>query len=315
MVGLPMVADRFKGLYATIHGIKNKEVADAFYTAEKFHFLKLINDSKDLQACSKISLYGIFMDVAVNGLSFDPAMKHLYVDTNNVNIGTKESPRWEKRAKASISGIGELVLRQKQGQIKHADNVVIVYEGDEFKYGTSRGETVLEHTKCFPRKSQNILAAYIKLTRNDGSIDYKVLDWDDLMQLKKFSKAPNSTAWTTGITGMMAAKTLKHAFKTYPKVRVGGFTALQSETIDQETEVVSSSPLPTYPDYGMDAQLPPGYVQPDTGEFTPAEEVKDNAPAGQQQAPPPTQQQPLQQVHDTPQGFQQQKPVKDELDF
>lgn len=237
-----LVSKRFQNLYGVIHGINNKARAAAFYQAEQFHFLKLINDNKKIAACTKLSLYGVFMDVAVNGLSFDPSMKHLYVVPYNVNVGTKDQPRWEARAALQISGQGELLLRTMQGQIKYADNPVIVYEGDEFRYGSKDGKVVLDHVACIPRKSSVILACYLKITRHDDTIDYKVMTSDDIQALRKFSKDPNSLAWTTGIAGMVQAKTIKHAFKNYPKIRVGEFSKIESETIDEDPIL----------DYGID---------------------------------------------------------------
>lgn len=241
-----MVVDRFKHLYMVIHGIKDVRVADAFYTAEKFHFLKIIGDSKNIQECTRLSLYGIFMDVAVSGLSFDPSMKHLYIVPYNINIGTKDNPKWEKRASLQISGYGELLLRQLQGQIKYADNPVLVYEGDEFKFGSKGGQVVLEHMATIPRKSDKVIACYIRLIRHDDTSDYKVMALEDVERLKKFSKDPNSKAWTDGIAGMIVAKTIKHAFKNYPKLRVGEFTQLASNTVDTEAELLPASDILDY---------------------------------------------------------------------
>lgn len=251
LIDSPAVANRFKDLYSVIHGIKDTRIAEAFYTAEKFHFLKSINDSAPLQACTKLSLYGIFMDVAVSGLSFDPSMKHLYIVPYNVNVGTRDQPKWEKRAALQISGLGELLLRQMQGQVKYADNPVVVFEGDEFRYGCKDGKTIVEHMACIPRKSENIIASYICITRHDNSKDYKVMSIDDINRLRKFSKDPNSKAWTDGLKGMVEAKTIKHAFKNYPKVRMGEFSKLSSETIDEEVE---DATIPSV-DYGFDQPM------------------------------------------------------------
>jgi phage RecT family recombinase len=255
LIDSPQVADRFKDLYRVVHGIKDARVADAFYTAEKFHFLKLVNDSPNLQSCTKLSLYGIFMDVAVSGLSFDPSMKHLYIVPYNINVGTKEAPKWEKRAALQISGIGELLLRQIQGQVKYADNPVVVFQGDEFRYGCRDGRTIVEHMACIPRQSDTIIASYICITRHDGSKDYKVMAMEDIMRLKKFSKDPNSKAWTDGLKGMVEAKTIKHAFKNYPKVRMGEFSRLASETIDEEAELAPDQPV-LQQSYQAPQQLP-----------------------------------------------------------
>lgn len=246
---IPEVADRFKHIYSIMNGGDTGK-AVAKYEAEKFHFMKLIQDKPDLQACSKLSLYGCFLDMAVNGLSFDPAMKHAYVVSFNTNVGTKNSPKWEKRATLMISGYGELHMRVKQHQIKYADNPILVYEGDLFKHGTKDGGVFLEHVATYPRTTDNIIACYIRIERNDGSVDYKVLSIEEIMKLKKFSKDPNSKAWTDGLPGMVQAKTLKHAFRSYPKMRMGEFSTLQSQVVDEEHE---DSPAI---DYGLNGDMP-----------------------------------------------------------
>lgn len=253
LIKSPAVRDQFTKTYAMIHGIRNQEIAKAFYEAEQFHFLKLINDNKNIAECTKLSLYGIFMDVAVNGLSFDPSMKHLYIVPFSTNVGTREKPNWEKRASLMVSGVGELLLRVKQGQIKYADNPVLVYEGDQFKYGTKNNRTVLEHFVELPRKSDNIIACYIRITRHDDSVDYKVMSMEDINSLRSHSKDPNSTAWTNSLAGMVQAKTIKHAFKSYPKVRVGQFSKMESEHVEETS--YSNAPM----DYGlgdMQANIP-----------------------------------------------------------
>ena len=243
IAALPEVADRFQQLYTVMNG-GNAKIAKAKYEAEKFHFMKLLQDKQELQQCTKLSLYGCFLDMAVNGLSFDPGMKHAYVVSFNTNVGSKADPKWEKRATLMVSGYGELCMRQQQKQIKYADNPILVYEGDHFVHGTKDSKVYLEHTATFPRKSDNIIACYVRIERNDGSVDYKVLSIDEVMKLKKFSKDPSSKAWTDGLPGMVQAKTIKHAFRSYPKIKLGQFSALQSETIDAEVEPVI--------DYGLE---------------------------------------------------------------
>lgn len=269
LAALPEVGDRFKSIYQIMNG-GNKEVAAAKYDAEKFHYMKLIQDTPALQQCTKLSLYGCFMDMAVNGLSFDKSMKHAYVVSFNTNAGTKQSPKWEKRATLMISGYGELHMRVRQGQIKHADNPILVFEGDHFQHGTKNDKVFLEHVAAFPRKSEKIIACYIRIQRNDDTVDYKVLGIDEVMKFREFSKDKESLAWTAGLPGMVQAKTLKHAFRSYPKMRMGEFTMLQSQVVDTESEQ-----LPAI-DYGLGDQLPEanGAYQP-TMVITPAAEVRE----------------------------------------
>lgn len=246
LANLPEVGQKFKHIYQVMHGTKSGE---QFYEAEKFHFMKLLQENPKLQSCSKISLYGCFLDVAVSGLSFDPSAKQVYIVPFNVNVGTKQNPKWESRAQLMISGYGELALRMKQGQIKYADNPVLVYEGDEFAIGTKNVNSYVEHKSVFPRKSDAIIACYLRITRNDDSVDFKVISIEEVEKLRKFSKDPNSKAWTDGLPGMVMSKTIKHAFKTYPKIRKGDFSELSSNTIDEEHEEVN------HIDYGLEKEV------------------------------------------------------------
>ncbi len=269
IVNLPEVADRFKKLYITFNG----KSGERYYEAEKFHFAKILQENAKLQNCSKLSLYGCFLDVAVNGLSFDPAMKHVYMVPYSHNIGTKQQPKYEGRAQLQISGQGELLLRMQQGQIKYADNPVLVYEGDLFKMGTRNGSVFVEHEAVIPRKSDNIIACYLRITRNDDTVDYKVLTMPEIEKLRKFSKDPNSKAWTDGLPGMVQAKTIKHAFKNYPKLRIlekSKFTALASETVDEDAEVVQEDI------YGLQDETKPEELPQSNGQHVATHQVIDD---------------------------------------
>lgn len=270
---LPEVADRFMHLYSIMHG-RNSDVARVAYESEKFHFMKLLQDKPDLQKCTKLSLYGCFIDMAVMGLSFDPAMKHVYIVGFPTNIGTKENPIWETRASNLIDGRGELIIRTRQGQIKYADNPVVVYEGDFFEYGTTNSKVFVEHKAKFPRKTDNIIACYLRIERPDSSVDYKVFGIEEVLQLKEFSKQPNSLGWTKGLRGMVETKTLKHAFKSYPKIKLGNFSKLQTQIVDAPDEAEFKI------DYGLNGSMPANLPEA-TGTYAPSmivEPVKDIEP-------------------------------------
>ena len=251
-------------------------MARVAYESEKFHFMKLIQDKPELQKCTKLSLYGCFIDMAVQGLSFDPAMKHAYIVGFPTNVGTKENPKWETRATLLIDGRGELLIRTRQGQIKYADNPIVVYEGDVFKFGTRNDRVFIEHEAAYPRKTDNILACYLRIERPDGSVDYKVFGIEDVMKLREFSKQKNSLAWTSGLRGMVETKTIKHAFKSYPKVKLGNFSKLQTETVDPEHKEEFKI------DYGLNGltPIPAAELPTENVAFTPVTVVE------QQQAAP-----------------------------
>jgi recombinational DNA repair protein RecT len=235
IVNIPEVAARFQSLYSVMQGAAEKHAA-VKYEAERFHFMKLLQDNPALQACSKISLYGVFMDMAVSGLSFDPAMKHAYVVPRSFKIKTPGQPdKWEQRATLMISGFGELVIRVQQKQLKFADNPVLVFDCDSFEYGSEAGRPFLSHRAKFPRpKDAEIMACYVALERMDGSRDYKVFGVDEVRALKEFSKDKDSLAWNAGFPGMVQTKTIKHAFRSYPKLKLGQFSTLQTQVVDSE---------------------------------------------------------------------------------
>jgi recombinational DNA repair protein RecT len=217
----PRVEKQFVKNFNMVHGSSHGE---SIYAAEKFHFGKLVSESQQLQKCDALSLYGCFMDVAVQGLSFDPAKKLCYI----VPMGNK--------ATLMISGVGELYLRQRANQIKYADNPVVVYEGDSFKVTAENGVMNVQYEKAIPRKSDTIIASFIRIVRADDSVDFKIFSMEEILDLKKFSKMPNSMAWTTGLRGMVETKTIKHAFRNYPKVplKTTRFTQLDTERIEKE---------------------------------------------------------------------------------
>lgn len=247
------VTEKFITLYNGIHGSKQGEL---FYHKEKFNYLKLLAENAALRDCSKLSLYGCFLDVAVNGLSFESGSKPLaYITTRKFNVGTQQAPVFEKRASVQVSPYGELVMRMRSGQIKHADNPVIVYQGDKFQPKINeKGEKAVVYECMVPRKSDKIIGAFLRITKPDGSTDFEWLLEGDITRLAGYSarnnKGPANALYTSNggqiDPGFLAAKMIKHAFRTYPKVRTGQFTELETEKIDPEAPI----------NYSMDGQEP-----------------------------------------------------------
>lgn len=248
MVENPRVEQKFIQMYNSIHGT-DKGVQ--MYHKEVFNFQKILQENPALQECSKMSLYGCFLDMAVNGLSLDPTGKpHCYVIPRNSKTGHKDQNGrdiYEKRASVSVTGYGELVMRMRAGQIKYADNPVVVYEGDTFSISLDNGVKKITYSAAIPRKSNNVIGAFIRIVRNDGSEDYQWLLEGDIDRLAGFSARSNSY-WDNNARkrvvgkanelyssnegqidpGFLENKMIKHAFDAYPKVRVGNFTQIQS---------------------------------------------------------------------------------------
>ena len=273
----PKVRERFTQIYETLWG--NGEAA---YERESIYFNKALrdNDNGRLQRATPFSIFTAFIDLAVCGLSLEPGTRALaYLEGRNVNIGTKDSPKWEGRCVLTVSAYGELVMRARAGQIRHADNPVLVYDNDEFSFRDVDGRKSVSYTCNLPHTGHNITACYLRITRADGSIDYAVMFPEDWCRLAGYSQKQNRGRANdlygmdqAGIVhidpGFLMAKCIKHAFKSYPKVRIGRGTELQSQQVDQ---------LPQLSDediYGVD---------PDTGEVTDQEQKPE--PFGNNEAP------------------------------
>lgn len=237
---LPELASRFKHLYVTFHSVSTPgslELASKYYEAEKFHFSKILLENEKLQLCSSITIFGCLLDLVVNKLSLDPTLKQCYL----VPKGGKCQLR--------ITGYGELAIRKREGQIKDAENPVLVFDGDHFVSGTTiKGERYVEHTQTIPRKSDKAIACYIKICKPDGSHDYKVLTREDLELLRAQSDLPNGPAWTKNYNGMFETKTIKHAFKGYERPRSLGV----AKNSVMESEAAEVDPLEEMDIYQFD---------------------------------------------------------------
>lgn len=262
----PIVRERFTQIYETLWG-----GGEAAYQRESIYFNKALrdNDNGKLQRAKPFSIFTAFIDLAVCGLSLEPGIRALaYLMGRNVNLGTKERPDWEGRCILTISAYGELVMRVRAGQIRHADNPVLVYDNDGFSFKDENGRKSVSYTCNLPHHGHQITACYLRITRADGSIDYSVMYPEDWCRLASYSQKQNRGVAnalygidTKGVVhidpGFLMAKCIKHAFKSYPKVRIGRGTELQSQQVDEPAQL-SDEEI-----YGVD---------PDTGE------VLDNTP-------------------------------------
>ena len=252
-----VIREKFINIYDTLWGAGTGQPA---YERESIYFNKLLREKPELQRGTPFSLFTAFIDLAVCGLSLEPGTRALsYLIGRNVNIGTRDRAVWEYRVVLTISAYGELVLRERAGQIRHADNPVLVYSNDEFSFADRDGRKTVDYVCHLPHNGHHIVACYLRITRADGTIDYSVMTEEDWTRLARYSDRQNKNRGanelygvdaTTGVahidSGFLMAKCVKHAFKTYPKVRIGRGTELQSNQVE-EKEIEINDEL-----YGVD---------------------------------------------------------------
>lgn len=248
--------ERVRNQFINVYNSIWKEGGEQVYEREAIYFNTQLRDKPGLRECSGTSIFYAFIDLAVKGLTLATGTQALcYLIPRSVKTGvdSRGGDIWEKVCNLTISGYGELVLRKNAGQIRHADNPIIVYEGDNFQYGERNGQKVVNYMSAFPRKSNKIVACFMKITRADGSTDYSVMTEQDWMRLKDYSDKQNryldrkTNQWVVKgnelynkngqiDTGFLIAKCIKHAFKTYPKINIGKGSVMESDIMESNEE-------------------------------------------------------------------------------
>lgn len=249
------VKANFIRVYDTLWGDGLGEKA---YERESVFFMRAIDKAPDLQKCTPFSAFSAFIDIAICGLSLEQGTQALaYVQPRNIKIGAAQNPDgtkksiYEPRAVLLITGYGEMAMRTRSGQIRHADNPVLVYEGDEFSFSEHNGQKSVDYTCRLPHTGQRIVACFLRITRADGSVDYAIMFEEDWERLRSYSMKNNGKYNTATRryeegeanvlyssndgqidTGFLKAKCIKHAFQSYPKVRVGKATELETQAVD-----------------------------------------------------------------------------------
>lgn len=255
------VRDKFIQIYEAMWSASLGVSGEAAYEREARNFNRILGEKEDIRKkCTKFSLFTAFLDVAISGLSLEQgARAQAYLLSRSIAVDSRyengqKKNIYETQCVLTISGYGELVLRTRCGQIRHADNPVVVYAEDSFEYGERNGSKFVNYTCRLPHTSGNIVACFMKITRADGTIDYAVMLPEDWGRLAGYSARNNAKydyqkkEWTNYKanalygqqqdgsfkidTGFLMAKCIKHAFKSYPKARVGRSTQLESQQVD-----------------------------------------------------------------------------------
>lgn len=262
--------ERVKAQFINVYNSIWKEGGENVYEREAIYFNQQLRDNEKLRKCTGLSVYYAFIDLAVRGLTLSPGPQcQCYLLPRNCKVGIDQNGRdiWEAVCNLTISAYGELTLRTAVGQIKYADNPVIVYEDDTFSYGERDGHKFVNYACAIPHTSDKIVACFIKITRADGSVDYSVMTEQDWSRLQSYSAKNNTfidrrtgqrvsqanalySANNGQIDpGFLIAKCVKHAFKTYPKIKIGVGSALESEVVDEPQQ-----PEEMENPYGFDVQ-------------------------------------------------------------
>ena len=236
----PIVHNHIVALYNQVHG----EGGEAFAERESRYISRSIIDDSSKWAATPLSVFLAYVDLAVKNLTLEPgpqSLCYLLVRSVKVNVADNQGSikeAWESRCYISITGYGEILLRQRAGQIRHCDTPVVVYHGDTFTYTEQDGRKHVSYGLNPEHDITRPIACFMKITRIDGTVDYAVMLPEAWARLGDYSlkqnarglrdktKAAPNALYTSGAggsidPGFLIAKCVKHAFKSYPKLPIG----------------------------------------------------------------------------------------------
>ncbi|MCM1077786.1 MAG: recombinase RecT [Bacteroides sp.] len=252
-------------LYNSIHG----EGGEAFAERESRYLNRAIIDDKKKWNVTSMSVFLAYVDLAVKDLTLEPGAQALcYLLNRNTKLKDSNGKDvWENRAYISITGYGEILLRQRAGQIRHCDTPTVVYEGDEFSYKEINGRKHVTYGLNLNHNPGNPIACFMKITRIDGSVDYAIILPEGWKRLQSFSDKQNgdykNTLYSSGISGsidpgFLIAKCVKHAFKSYPKLPIGKGMVMEADLPEEEEQMSDY--------YTMDSEAAPKEAAPQSSQ-------------------------------------------------
>ena len=131
------ICDLARDRFIEVYNQKFGEGGEVFFEEQKAFFNEeLLNGSFKgyLEKAPSLNIHDAFMNLAINGLSLEKGTTTLcyLMGYSNYDKNTRQT---NYTAKITYTGYGEILLRQRAGQIIRCDNPVVVYDCDDFRFG------------------------------------------------------------------------------------------------------------------------------------------------------------------------------------
>lgn len=256
------VPDFCKEKFCQVYKQKFRQDPITFFEQQQSLWLAEMKSGSYAQALQKatpLSCVNAFMFLAIFGLSLEKcSTTTCYLECRSQKAGKDSQGRdvYLSNACITVTGYGEIFLRQCAGQIKGADSPVVIYDCDKIEFGEKDGHKFINYTKAFPKPAgSKIIGCYVRIVKSDGTADYFLMDMDDVLRLKNYSTRFNGGKFSNPLygrsedgsdidTGFLKSKTIKHAFKGYPRLELTQGGAMESDK-DEEPMQAETSDAPS----------------------------------------------------------------------
>lgn len=178
------------------------------FNKEASFAIQILTTNPYLQKCDPNSIRNAVVNIALTGLTLNPALKYAYL-----------IPR-KDRCVLDISYMGMIKLLTDAGAVKSVDSAII-FINDTWQY--SRGSNpYFKHEPALVNRGEKIGVYAIAFLR-DGGYQFEVMNKDDVEKVRasseswKNEKTRNYSPWENWEEEMWKKTALKRLFKLLPK--------------------------------------------------------------------------------------------------
>ena len=192
-------------------------LGDVGLTPERFVrvVVQAVASTPALLQCTQESIVSSVMEAAQLGLEPTGLLGGAYLVPYNVNVGTKDNPKWEKRASMIPGYRGLIDLARRGGDIQTIE-ARVVYERDVFdlQFGT---ELAIYHKPTMDADRGQPLGAYMVATLKDSL--RPAVEWmtrEEIEQVRRSSKMGDHGAWVEFWPEMARKSVVRRGVKYLP---------------------------------------------------------------------------------------------------
>lgn len=238
------------------------------------------------------SFYAACMRCAQDGLL--PDGKQAVLKIYNTNVGTKEKPTWKKLAAYEPMTDGLMIKLRNSKEVVGAPKIHVVYQNDIFEYLLGDDERITHKPSLGERGK--VIAAYSIVKLKSGDTSREVMSVEEIENIRKRSKQPDSGPWKTDYGEMCRKTVFKRHCKRLPRsTDLDNVINADNEQNGLAEPVQALVPVKETAEPKKPSQRRPAALEHIASEQVPATiPKKDKQPVATQEAPqqPPAQEEP-----------------------